>query len=228
VVATITSGTSLPTWTSSPTMAATPANPAVRSTPAAGVAALPSGGECVNCAASAGAPVMASNGAMPGRAVVGGETPGYAVNGVATSGYAIIGGTIPIAEPAPVGVVRGRYAYQYPNAGMPMAGAPRPTGPGVPGGPAQPTMMAQRPARGSRNSKTSDSAVLPTAFSNDPYVPDQHNRPHILSHMLGLDAIGHRSRVERERRERENHASIRYQPANEPVTDLPSTMVYGK
>jgi hypothetical protein len=69
---------------------------------------------------------------------------------------------------------------------------------------------------------------MPSSYSNDPYLANDHNRPHVLSHLFGLDAIGHRSREERERRAREQHASIRYQPGNNPVVDLPSTMVYGR
>jgi hypothetical protein len=55
-----------------------------------------------------------------------------------------------------------------------------------------------------------------------------HNRPHIISHLFGLDAIGRRGREERERRNREKHASISYQPHTGPVTELPASLVYGR
>jgi hypothetical protein len=165
-----------------------------------GMAAPSTGNNCVACEAAAGV------GAMPGRAVAGGE--------VQVPGYAVVSGTIPMAEPSPIGVVQGMYAYQ--NAGAPPMGAP---GMPMPGG---------RPGPGARGPGSGDPSVMPTSYSTDPYVPKAHRRPHVITHLLGLDAIGERSRENRERRERENHASISYQSQSTQPSELPASMVYGR
>jgi hypothetical protein len=69
---------------------------------------------------------------------------------------------------------------------------------------------------------------MPSSFSPDPYVSNGRNRPHILAHLFGLDAIGRASREDRERRVMENHASISYQPQSVQPTELPASMVYGR
>jgi hypothetical protein len=71
---------------------------------------------------------------------------------------------------------------------------------------------------------------MPTSFSTEPYDPVGHNRPHILTHLFGLDSIGQRGREERERRSREKHASIPYQQplSGSRVDDVPSKLVYGR
>jgi hypothetical protein len=70
---------------------------------------------------------------------------------------------------------------------------------------------------------------MTTSFTTAPYDPVDHNRPHILTHLFGLDGIGKRGREERQRRAREKHASISYQPLGESrVDDLPAKMVYGR
>jgi hypothetical protein len=150
---------------------------------------------------------------MAGHAVAGGEAPGYVV----------VGGTLPVAEPMPVGVIQGSYAYQGPGAGGAAAAAMAAAGMPAPGPQGAVDPRSRRTRGGS-----GDSAVLPSSYSNDPYLPNDHNRPHIVRHMFGLDAIGARGRADRERRARENHAMIRYQPETEAVSELPSKMVYGR
>ena len=74
-----------------------------------------------------------------------------------------------------------------------------------------------------------DPSVMPSSYSTEPYDPVGHNRPHILTHIFGLDAIGRHSREANDRRSREKHASIPYQPMSEQkVDDLPAKMVYGR
>ena len=160
--------------------------------------------DCPTCGDSTPG-AMASNGA-PGRAVAGGGA----------AGLAVAGGTIPSAEPTPIGVIQGRYAYQNPSSPMGAADLLATGGQG-------------RPGANTGGPGSSDPSVKPTSFAPDPYDPVGHNRPHILSHLFGLDAIGRHSREERERINREKHASIPYQSQPEQkVDELPSKMVYGR
>jgi hypothetical protein len=124
---------------------------------------------------------------------------------------------MPLAEPTPIGVIQGRYAYQDQGPAIGAAGALPPGGRAGAG--ANP-----------RSPGSSDPAVMPSGFNTEPYDPVGHNRPHIISHVFGLDAIGRHSREVKERREREKHASIPYRALSEQpaVEDLPSKMVYGK
>jgi hypothetical protein len=69
---------------------------------------------------------------------------------------------------------------------------------------------------------------MPSSYSAEPYAPSGRTRPHVLTHLFGLDALGRRGREERQRRDRETHAAISYQPQNEPITELPASMVYGR
>jgi hypothetical protein len=178
------------------------AQPAMTALPA-GMAA--GGAQCVACEAVAtGTPVTVAGGAAPGRAVVGGSVPGYAV----------INESVPMSEPTPIGTIQGRYAFQ--NQGGPAARAAQP----MPGGPQ---------GLAGAGPKSSDPSVMPSSFAADPYVSNARSRPHILQHLFGLDALNSHKREEAERRERETHAAISYQPQTSTVvTELPTEMVYGR
>ncbi|MFO0950347.1 MAG: hypothetical protein U0835_04205 [Isosphaeraceae bacterium] len=54
------------------------------------------------------------------------------------------------------------------------------------------------------------------------------NRPHIVSHLLGVSGIGREAREARARRREEAHAAIPYGPSSQPVSELPARMVYGR
>jgi hypothetical protein len=54
------------------------------------------------------------------------------------------------------------------------------------------------------------------------------NRPHILSHLLGVGGIRKHIRESREDKGREAHASIAYDAPTQPVNELPASVVYGK
>jgi hypothetical protein len=54
-----------------------------------------------------------------------------------------------------------------------------------------------------------------------------HNRPHVISHVLGLPIVGKRHE-KREEKKRETHAMEAYGDAKGPVNDLPASMVYGR
>ena len=182
-----------------PPLASAPMNPGASASP------------CLACEASASGSAMgAAGGSMPGHAVAGGESRQAA-------GYVVVSSSVPTAEPMPIGVIQGRYAYQ--NPAMPPMGA------GAPGMP----MPGARPGpgAGAGGPGSSDPSVMPSSFAPDTYTGKGRSRPHILTHLFGLDAIGRHGREDRERREQENHAAISYQPKNEQVSELPSSMVYG-
>jgi hypothetical protein len=135
--------------------------------------------------------------------VMSGEAPGQVIVGMAP-GTSFAGGTVLSTEPAPVGVMRtslnaaSRAAAEPP--GYATVGAPG--GPGM--GPAQ--------------------AVPPAP---EIIAPSRHKRPHVLTHLFGLDALaaGHHARVAK----RESaHASIAYGPLDQHLTELPASMVYGR
>lgn len=167
--------------------------------------------------AQAPATALASNGSQAAAceacAAGNGDAAGHAVAG----GSAIIGGTMPLAEPTPIGVIQGRYAYQDQTPGLAVAGGLGPGGHTAPGA-------------NTRGPGSSDPSVMPTSFNTEPYDGTGHNRPHVLSHVFGLDAIGRHSREAKARRRDEKHASIPYQPLSEQkaIEDLPARMVYGR
>lgn len=133
------------------------------------------------------------------------QAPGYAVVGGPESapGYAVVGGGMPASEPTPIGVARGG---QNPPVDPRMAAA-----------------MA-RPGGGSY-----DPSVMPTSVPTPPTPMSGpgHNRPHVISHLLGLPILGkhHEERVEKRR---ELHASEAYGDSGQKVTDLPASMVYDR
>lgn len=133
------------------------------------------------------------------------NAPGHAVVGgpEEAPGMAVVNGGMPAAEPTPIGVARGSL-----NA------------------PVDPRMAAAMPRRGPGSY---DPAVMPTSVPAAPAPMNGpgHDRPHIISHMLGLPRLGHHH-AEREEKRRENHAMEAYGPNNEKVDDLPASMVYGR
>jgi hypothetical protein len=50
----------------------------------------------------------------------------------------------------------------------------------------------------------------------------------VISHLFGIGGIARHRREARDDRVREQHASISYDPPAQPVTELPSSLVYGK
>ena len=133
------------------------------------------------------------------------NAPGYAVVGGPESapGYSVVNGGMPASEPTPIGVARGSL-----NAA------------------ADPRMAAAMPRPGAGSY---DPAVRPTSVPAPPTpMPGPgHNRPHVISHLLGLPIIGkhHEERVERRR---EAHSAEAYGDPNEKVTELPASVVYGR
>lgn len=161
------------------------------------VAAQP--GACNVCQGSGvvSGPVMMVNGSAPGYAVVDGPVM---MAGANAPGYAVVGGDASGAEPSPIGVSR---AGQDPRMAA--------TGP--------------RPGAGAY-----DPSVVPTSTSIPPaqvaLSAPGHDRPHVISHLLGIPKIG-AIRREREDKERQKHAAIAYDQPGAKITDLPASMVYG-
>jgi hypothetical protein len=131
------------------------------------------------------------------------QAPGYAVvggpAGPEAPGYAVVGDAMAGSDPAPVGISKLRNS--------------------APGDPRLAAMGGRGPL---------DPAVVPTnlpppqmALTSPP-----SNRPHILTHLFGLDVFSHLRR-DHETKERDKHASIAYGDSARPVTELPASMVYG-
>ena len=142
-----------------------------------------------------------------GMVVNGSQEAGYAVVGPGaedTTGYAVVGGPAPSAEPTPIGVARGGQNPSWADARM--------------------AAMAPRRVQGRTIPRSSPPACrrLSSAIAGP-----GHDRPHIISHILGIPLIGTHRR-QREQRERENHAAIAYGDSKQKVTELPASMVYGK
>ena len=114
-------------------------------------------------------------------------------------GYAVVGGMVATAEPSPIGVTQANYATVAPPSGGASDAARRPARV-MPQLPPPPTPITSPPARS----------------------------PHILGHMFGLTSLGREQREAWERRRRESHASISYDPQYQQITDLPASMVYGR
>jgi hypothetical protein len=96
----------------------------------------------------------------------------------------------------------------------------------VPIGAVQPRLASAIPTG---PSNTRDASVMPTSMASDPVAPLGHNRPKVLSHLLGLSALGRDRSEANTRRKDEKHAMIPYGPQGAPaVTDVPASMVYGR
>ena len=100
----------------------------------------------------------------------------------------------------------------------------------APIGMVEPRLAAAGPAMGLAGSR--DPSVMPTASASspsDPLMPSVESKPHILTHLFGLSALGRDRAIARERRDEEKHARIAYGEANtEPVQNVPASMVYGR
>jgi hypothetical protein len=131
------------------------------------------------------------------------NAPGYAVVGgpEGAPGYAVVNGGANGVDPTPIGVARGGQ-----------------------GAMADPRMAAAMPHPGAGSY---DPAVMPTSVPRPPTPMSGpgHNRPHIISHTLGLPILGkhHEQRVEKRR---EQHAAIAYGDPDKKVTELPASVVY--
>ena len=120
-------------------------------------------------------------------------------------GYAVVGG--PASAPG------------YAAVGRPLPVEPTPIG-----------RMAQygqkKKTTGSGRTAPGDSSVMASNFAAPEPMNVGHNRPHVISHALGLSAIGRSSREAWDRRKVEAHARIPYGTSAAPVTELPASVVY--
>jgi len=137
--------------------------------------------------------------------IVDSQAPGYAeVGGTVAGGsgfppgHAWVGGS----DPTPVGVARSGQPASLPMAGTSAAAA----------GPYDPSVLP--------------SSMIPPQTALD--MTSTRN-PHVLRHMLGFGPrSGGGFRAARERKAREQHAAIAYDPPGQTVSELPASMVYGK
>jgi hypothetical protein len=161
--------------------------------------------------AAAAMPPIPARSSGPAMAATAGNPPGYAVVGAASApGYAVTVPMAPTAQPTPIGVVQANYSRMAP---------PTAAHPAAPGGPA-----GEMTHDAMRNGPMTPQVPPPvTAVTGPP-----SRSPNILGHMLGLTALGRRQREAWERRRRESHASLSYDPPNQQVTDLPASMVFGR
>jgi hypothetical protein len=176
-----------------------PAPPALE--PEAGVHTHMAGVQAEACPVCQGGtvvqgPVVSGGVSAPGYAVVGGPAAG-------APGYAVVGGEMVAgSEPAPIGVsTAGRNPL------------------------ADPRMAAMGPRGGTG---PLDPNVVPTNMAPPQMalMGPPSNRPHVIRHLLGLDALG-KHRRDAEAKDRQKHASIAYDQPNQPITELPKSMVYG-
>ncbi len=164
------------------------------------------GSQCAACEAGAGetGPVTVVQSYPPGHAVVGGPT----LAGNYAPGYAVVGGVpgVPGADPTPVGVSR---------TGLTQWNGPR--------------MAAGGPRTGS-GAAAFDPSVLPSSMlpAQTALADPSSKRPHVISHLLGFGGISRQVRESREDKRRQSHASISYDPAAQPIQELPASMVYDK
>jgi hypothetical protein len=143
-------------------------------------------------------------GAVAIAPVAGAYPPGHAslggpeMAGSYPPGHAVLG--MPGEDPAPVGVAR-NWQGKW----------------------AEPRMGAAGP-------RAYDPSVLPSSMfpAQTALDGESSNRPHVISHLLGVGGISRHVREAREQRRREAHASIAYDSPNQPVTSLPASAVYDR
>ncbi|HEX3448603.1 MAG TPA: hypothetical protein VHS97_10145 [Isosphaeraceae bacterium] len=137
--------------------------------------------------------------------MVNASAPGYAVvdgpgmmANANAPGYAVVGDIASGPEPSPIGVSR---AGQDPRMAA----------------------MGPRPGAGAY-----DPSVVPTSIppAQVALSGPGHDRPHVISHLLGIPKMG-TIRRKIEDKERQKHAAIAYDQPGGKVTDLPASMVYG-
>ena len=139
-------------------------------------------------------------------------------------GVVMEGGVCTTCQPGAPGmaVVNGDTAPGFAVVGDPMMPGEGPAPIGVvqarPGGPMMP------------GAGLMDRSVMPTSIPRapEPIAPAESNRPHVISHVLGLSAIGRDRRADAHRRAGQKHASIRYGAEEPRVTELPASKVYGR
>lgn len=134
-----------------------------------------------------------------------GDGAGYAtVNG--GPGYTVLSSTVMSTEPVPVGVMRASYNNREASA---------------------PGYATVGPVAKPGSGADASAAQHPVASSGPDFVsPPRHQRPHILRHLFGLDAFGHRREM-MEAQSKADHAAISYGQQGRAVTDLPASLVYG-
>lgn len=137
------------------------------------------------------------------------------------------GGQVVMQGPVNAGSMPGRAVVGGPAPGYAVVGESAPTSEPMPVGVVGARLAGVQPMPTAAAPR--DSMLTPSSMSPNPVPGHGHNRPHILSHVFFLDSFGKRSKIARERAKDEHHAAIPYGPqAEEKVTELPASMVYGR
>lgn len=99
----------------------------------------------------------------------------------------------------------------------------------TPIGVVQPRLASAMPAPSSAPRGAMDPAVMAaSATVSEPVGMAKANRPHVISHLLGLSDFGRERAERRERQTRESHAMIPYGQAPEAIHDVPASVVFGR
>ena len=145
-------------------------------------------GNCLTCQGSVvvSGPVSSGDPHAPGYAVTTGPVT---VAGAEAPGYAVVGETLSGPEPSPIGVSNSRQASL-----------------------ADPRMSAMGPRPGAG---PVDPSVIPTGMppAQETLTSPRHNRPHIISHLLGIPQFGQLRRT----REDEDAKSTRQSRMTSPI-----------
>ncbi len=92
----------------------------------------------------------------------------------------------------------------------------------------QPRLASATPMSAPAAGSMDPSVMAASATVSEPAGMAKANRPHVISHLLGISDIGRERGERRERRTRESHASIPYGQAPAPVADVPASVVFGR
>jgi hypothetical protein len=159
-------------------------------------------GKCETCQGNmtVSGPISSGDVNAPGYAMVGGP---MTVAGSDAPGYAVVGEFLGGPEPAPVGVARSHSA---------------------PWADPRKAAMGARPGAGPYDPSVVATGLPPAQLA---LANPGSTRPHIISHLFGLPKLG-RIRHDWHEQARDKHASIAYDQPGHQLTQLPSSMVYGR
>ena len=194
--------------------------------------AKPSGRLCGDCLraklmAEKGVSVTPPPALPPGTPVRGGNCTRCGRPAMVLSGANIPSRSMPTSN----GAMAGAMAYEAPGHAVTGDEGATFVSNGVdpaPIGVVQPRLASAMPTAGAAAGSMDPSVMAASATVSEPAGMAKANRPHVISHLLGVSDIGRERAERRERRNRESHASIPYGQAVAPVADVPASVVFGR